>query len=223
MQYLEESTIGREALRRAQVVLSLLRSLDVQRPRILEIGCGNGWLAENLQSMGPVTGIDLADAAIEAARRRVPGVEFETGNILNLKLPTQSFDVVVTLETLSHVEDQRRFVEIAAHVLSNKGYLILTTQNRIINMRNSHVKPPAEGQLRRWCTKKELRALLSPHFKCLQLFTIEPLGDMGFLRIVNSRKLNAVLLRVFSKERIQEIKEFLGWGQTIVALAAKRD
>src|SRR5215813_12328037 len=79
MRYLEKGTIGPEALRRGQVVLSLLCSLDVKQPRILEIGCGNGWLAESLQLMGPVTGVDVADAAIEVARRRVPGVEFASG------------------------------------------------------------------------------------------------------------------------------------------------
>jgi len=101
----------------------------------------------------------------------------------------------------SHVADQRRFIEIAAE-LDNGGHLILTTQNRTVNLRNSRIKAPAEGQLRRWRTKKDLRALLSPRFECLQLFTIEPSGDLGFLRIVNSRMLNAALTRVFSEQRV---------------------
>jgi len=102
----------------------------------------------------------------------------------------------------SHVTDQRRFIEIAAELLDNGGHLILTTQNRTVNLRNSRIKAPAEGQLRRWRTKKDLRALLSPRFECLQLFTIEPSGDLGFLRIVNSRMLNAALTRVFSEQRV---------------------
>jgi len=102
----------------------------------------------------------------------------------------------------SHVTDQRRFIEIVAELLDNGGHLILTTQNRTVNLRNSRIKAPAEGQLRRWRTKKDLRALLSPRFECLQLFTIEPSGDLGFLRIVNSRMLNAALTRVFSEQRV---------------------
>ena len=221
VQHLQEATLGREALRRGDVVLNLLRSLGLQRPRILEIGCANGWLAEHLQEIGPVTGVDISDLAIEAARRRAPGAAFVAGDILQLDFPHGCCDVVVTLETFSHVADQRRFIEIAAELLSNAGYLILVTQNRSVCLRNSRIKPPVEGQLRRWVNRRELRALLSPHFRCLQLFTIEPSGNRGFLRLVNSPKLNAALGLVFPRERIRTLKERLGCGQTIIALARK--
>jgi len=221
LQHLQETTIGREALRRGEVVLSLLRTLGLQRPRILEIGCANGWLAEHLQKIGSVTGVDISDLAIEAARSRVPGAEFVAGDILRLNFPDGCFDVVVTLETFSHVTDQRRFIEVVANVLGKNGHLILATQNRTVYLRNSRIGPPAEGQLRRWVTRKELRGLLSSYFKCLQLFTIEPSGDKGFLRIINSRKVNAALHRLFSEERIRGMKEHWGCGQTIIALAKK--
>jgi 2-polyprenyl-3-methyl-5-hydroxy-6-metoxy-1,4-benzoquinol methylase len=57
MRYLQEDALGQQARRRGQVVFSLVRSLRLQRPRILEIGCGNGWLAEELQMFGPVPGV----------------------------------------------------------------------------------------------------------------------------------------------------------------------
>jgi 2-polyprenyl-3-methyl-5-hydroxy-6-metoxy-1,4-benzoquinol methylase len=222
MRHLQEDTLSREAIHRGEVVLSLIRSLRLQRPRILEIGCGNGWLADQLQMVGTVHGVDLSDASIEAARRRVPGAKFETGDFLEMKLPSGSFDVVVSLETLSHVPDQPRFVEVAARALNARGRLILTTQNRTVYLRKSNVVPPAKGQLRRWLTRRELRHLLNPRFKCSRLFTIEPSGDQGILRIVNSRKLNSVLLRFCRQEAIQKIKANLGFGQTIVVLAEKR-
>ena len=65
-------TVGEETRRRGDEVLGLISSLNLERPRILEIACGNGWLAERLLSFGPVTGGDIADAAIQEARRRVP-------------------------------------------------------------------------------------------------------------------------------------------------------
>jgi SAM-dependent methyltransferase len=222
MRYLQENALGQQARRRGQVVLSLIRSLRLQRPRILEIGCGNGWLAEELQMFGPVLGVDLSDVAIEAARRRVPDAQFETGDILEMNLPAGSFDLVVSLETLSHVADQRRLMAVAAGVLISHGHLILATQNRTVYLRNSSIGPPAQGQLRRWLTRSQLRdLLLGARFRCLRMFTIEPAGDQGFLRIVNSRKLNSVLLRFLSQEAIQVMKEHLGFGQTIIALAEK--
>ena len=128
-------TVGEETRRRGDEVLGLISSLNLERPRILEIACGNGWLAERLLSFGPVTGVDIADAAIQEARRRVPSAEFHSGNILEMGLPHNSFDVVVTLETFSHVADQPKLIEVIANLLRDRGYLILTTQNRSIYTR----------------------------------------------------------------------------------------
>jgi SAM-dependent methyltransferase len=221
--HLQEHTLGDAARRRGQAVLNLVSSLNLRQPHILEIGCANGWLTEQLQLIGTVHGVDLSDASIEEARRRVPGARFEAGDVLEISLPSGSFDLVVSLETLSHVADQRRFVEVAAKVLSSRSHLILATQNRWVYLRRSDVQPPADGQLRRWLTRKELRTLLSQRFKCLRMPTMEPAGDRGILRLVNSRKLNSILRRFFSQDRIQRMKEYWGFGQTIIVLAEKRE
>jgi 2-polyprenyl-3-methyl-5-hydroxy-6-metoxy-1,4-benzoquinol methylase len=221
--HLQEHTLGDAARRRGEVVLNLIGSLNLRRPRVLEIGCGNGWLAERLQMIGTVHGVDLSDASIEEARRRVPGARFEAGDVLQISLPSGSFDLAVSLETLSHVVDQRRFFEVAAKALRSRGHLIIATQNRWVYLRRSDIGPPAHGQLRRWLTRREILNLLSYRFKCLRIFTMEPAGDQGFLRIVNSRKLNSALRRFFSQCAIQRIKERLGFGQTIVVLAEKRE
>jgi hypothetical protein len=137
-------------------------------------------------------------------------------------LPHNSFDVVVTLETFSHVANQPQLVEVIANLLHDRGYLILTTQNRSIYMRNSRIVPPAEGQLRRRVTMQELRRLLSGRFDCLRSGTVEPGGNRGLLRVVNSVKLTSFLSRIFSNERVVRAKERLGLGQTLVMLARKR-
>ena len=50
-------------------------SLADERPlRILDFGCGTGWLAASLTSFGDVTGIDLSLAAIEHGRQEFPDV-----------------------------------------------------------------------------------------------------------------------------------------------------
>jgi 2-polyprenyl-3-methyl-5-hydroxy-6-metoxy-1,4-benzoquinol methylase len=215
-------TVAEESRRRRDEVLTLFSWLNLERPRILEIGCGNGWLAEQLLSFGPITGVDIADKAIQEARRRVSSAEFHSGNILEMRLPHNSFDVVVTLETFSHVADQPQLIEVIANLLRDRGYLILTTQNRSIYMRNSRIVPPAEGQLRRWVTMQELRRLLSGRFDCLRSGTVEPGGNRGLLRVVNSVKLTSFLSRIFSNERVVRAKERLGLGQTLVMLARKR-
>ena len=88
-----------------------------------------------------------------------------------------------TLETFSHVSSQPQFIEVIANLLRESGYLILTTQNRSIYMRDSRVAPPPEGQLRRWVTMPALRAMLSVRFESLRSYTVEPGGNRGLLRI----------------------------------------
>jgi hypothetical protein len=51
---------------------------------------------------------------------------------------------------------------------------------------------------------------------------VEPGGNRGLLRVVNSVKVTSFLSRIFSKERVVRAKERLGLGQTLVMLARKR-
>lgn len=64
--------------------------------RVLDLGCGTGRLALGLSAAGhTVTGIDPAQASIDAAKRK-PGAERVTWRVGTSSLaPEQSFDVVV--------------------------------------------------------------------------------------------------------------------------------
>ena len=218
---MQEATLGDEARRRGEAVLGVVRSLQLNSPRILEIGCGNGWFAAKLSAIGPVYGVDISDAAIEEARRTVKGVTFEAGDFLEMDPEPGSFDIVVTLETLSHVPDQQKLIARAANVLRPGGYIIIATQNRTIYLRREGIQPPARGQLRRWLTVRQLRELLQTSFNVVKIRTMEPNGNKGFLRVVNSYALNSLLRRFFSEDTIRKVKENLGLGQTIIALAQK--
>ena len=48
--------------------------------RILDFGCGTGWLGASLTSFGDVTGIDLSTAAIEHGRQEFPDVQLIAGS-----------------------------------------------------------------------------------------------------------------------------------------------
>src|SRR5215467_7923136 len=73
-------TLHQEKLRQGETALSLLRSLNLQHPQILEVGCANGWLCERLIEFGDVTGLDIADEAVADAKRRVPEARFFAGD-----------------------------------------------------------------------------------------------------------------------------------------------
>ena len=78
-----------------------------------------------------------------------------------------------------------------------------------------------EGQNRRWTDTNELLALLQSKFHVIDLYTATPVSDHGFMRIVNSRKVNWPVRRLFG-DRLDRLKERRGWGWTLMCLAQRR-
>jgi SAM-dependent methyltransferase len=152
----------------------------------------------------------------------MPDVTFVAGDIMSLDFGEHVFDVAISLEVLSHVADQEGFVRKLAHLLKPGGVLILATQNRPILERNTDIQPLQPGQIRRWVDSGELRRLLTPHFKVKRLRSLTPKGRGGFLRLVNSYKLNALLGAVALGRPTERVKVWLGLGWTLMVLAEKR-
>lgn len=207
--------------RQSAVILNWIRSLGRDDLKILDLGCGAGWMSDRLQPFGDVTGIDLADEVIERARQRLPQVRFMSGDVFALDLPEQAFDVVVSLEVLSHVRDQPALVGRVARLLKPGGHFMLATQNRYVLERAEEIGGPIPGQLRHWVDAGELRRLLAMDFELREMTSVMPIGHQGFLRIVNSGKVNYLLTRLFSPRAVERAKERLLFGHTLLALARK--
>lgn len=218
-QSLEHRLPDRVSRLRAEFVLRSLHQLGVRDADILEVGCGTGWFSEQLVQLGRVTAIDLASDIIVRAQRRLPQISFLAGDVLSLDIPSQAFDAIVTMETIAHVAEQKRFVERLAGLLRTDGYLLLTTQNRFVFERREDVAPLGDGQIRRWLSRRELRTLLKRHFRILKLTTLVPTGHRGVLRLINSTRLNRAASKILTVQRVRDIKERCGLGQTIVAVA----
>lgn len=208
-------------LQSAQVlawIAALLRSdLD-----IIDVGCGAGWMSERLAAFGRVTGTDLADEVLERARVRAPHITYISGDFMTLALRPEGFDIAVSLEVLSHVRDQPAFLRRVASLLRPGGRLLLATQNRTVLERWSGVGTATPGQLRHWVNARELRRLLRADFERVELTSVMPVGDQGFLRLVNSTKANRALARVLPGRWIERAKERLLLGHTLMAHARKR-
>jgi ubiquinone/menaquinone biosynthesis C-methylase UbiE len=100
---------------RRRRVYSRIAALSGARPgdRVLDIGCGGGYLARLLAAAvtpgGRVTGIDPSGPAVSYARRRAPGnCSFAVGVAQDLNLPDQAFDVVTSTLAVHHVPEAAR-------------------------------------------------------------------------------------------------------------------
>lgn len=205
----------------AAVITGWLHGLRRNDLNILDAGCGTGWLCEKLRPFGVVTGTDLSHEVLNRARMRVPDVRFVAGNFMTLDFGKAAFDVVTTLEVLSHVADQPAFIAKLAHHLRPGGYLMLATQNRPVLQRYNRIPPPKPGQLRHWVDRNELRSLLAKEFEIVEIFSITPKANKGLMRIINSRTFNRPV-RALVGRRLDRLKEAAGLGWTLMALARRR-
>ena len=221
----ETKSITEWSLARAESIFSLFRSLNLQDPEILDLGCGNGWFTERLADHGRATGTDLSLKAMEEAKVRFPRAAFIGGDLFEVALPAAHYDVVISQQVIAHVLDQARYVKRAASLLKPRGYLILTTPNRFVMERLGDLgwdaTPPEH--LERWLDRKSLMRLLRSRFEILRFTSILPMGQRGILRLVNSTMLNRALNLVMPEARLRALKEWAGLGYTLIVLARKRD
>jgi 2-polyprenyl-6-hydroxyphenyl methylase/3-demethylubiquinone-9 3-methyltransferase len=147
--------------------------------RVLDIGCGGGFLAEEFAALGcQVTGIDPSPVSIGAARahaaERGLRIDYRTGAGEELPVPDASFDVACCCDVLEHVSDVDRVISEAARALEPGGLFLFDTINRTLKSRLLAVKAVQEWRLTRltdvaihewdmFITPAELTAVLRRH------------------------------------------------------------
>ncbi|HXL20397.1 MAG TPA: class I SAM-dependent methyltransferase [Streptosporangiaceae bacterium] len=120
---LHHDIIGRTA------VLAL--SASTAPRRVVDIGCGTGYLLRLLARQWPqateLAGIDPAPSMIEAAAGpgRDERLRFSSGAAERLPCPGSSFDLVVSTTSFDHLSDQQAGLRECARVLMPGGHLML--------------------------------------------------------------------------------------------------
>lgn len=127
------------ALLRSQHKLEMPWILDVIRrnigyhAEILDMGCGGGFLSNDLAVAGhTVTGIDLSTSSLRVAESqdRTHSVRYQQGDVYRVPFPRESFDVVTAMDLLEHVSDPQKVISEATRVLRPGGLFLFNTLNK---------------------------------------------------------------------------------------------
>jgi len=94
----------------------------------LEIGCGTGFVLQNLQKNFPSVefyGSEYYEEGLSFARQRVPSAIFRRLDATKLH-EEEVYDAIGAFDVLEHIEEDGRTLKNLAQALKPKGYLVVT-------------------------------------------------------------------------------------------------
>jgi SAM-dependent methyltransferase len=139
-------------LKRFIRLIRLLEQINVAPPsRLLELGCGTGWMAEFLAITGfDVTGTSISPRDIEDARGRLNSIATK-GLIVQLRFeiaamesiadtigPKNHYDAVFVFEALHHAFDWRRAIQSSFECLRPGGWLLICSEPNLLHTFTSY-------------------------------------------------------------------------------------
>jgi 2-polyprenyl-3-methyl-5-hydroxy-6-metoxy-1,4-benzoquinol methylase len=210
--------------RQRDVALSVARGIGSCELRILDVGCGTGWLGNSLLSFGQVWGADLSLDAVAEGTRRHPAVSLICGNFLTMDIPGQ-FDLVVTADGIAHMPDHAACISRIADLIKPGGTFLLMTENPTVWQRRSTLRPlpPSVPHARpeEWPSLALLRKLLQTAFTIQRVTSIEPGGDRGALWWVENRYVRGGMGRLLGRARWRSLLESAGLGRELIVVAKR--
>lgn len=158
-----ESTI--EHLHRYGIAMEL-----VANKKVLDIACGEGYGSSLLAAKAlHVTGMDIDASAIESAtaKYKKENLSFIISNAEKISAPDSTFDIVVSFETLEHLQHQEAMITEIKRVLRPDGILLISTPDKKNYTDNRNYKNPYHLKE---LYRNEFEALLKSTFRHIRIY-----------------------------------------------------
>lgn len=168
---------------------------------VLDIACGAGYGSSLLFEAGAadVTGVDISAEAIQFALNHYgkAGIKFMDRNAEKFK--NGRYDVIVSFETLEHLEKRQQFLGNLRSMIKDQGVLIISTPNKTIT---SPMKTPSEIRNAyhkyEYIEKDFVAALQNAGFKAIQKF-----GQHAYPGIFKFQPVSRLLRRHWNRDKIE--------------------
>lgn len=148
----------------------LLAQEIAQGKIVLDIASGEGYGSALLaEKATKVIGVDISPDAIKYAQNRYKSdnLVFKIGSCVDIPLPNSIFDLVVSFETLEHVEQHNDMLKEIKRVLKPNGIIIISTPDKL----NYSIKPSYKNPFhKKELFKEEFLQLLQAFFENIIVF-----------------------------------------------------
>jgi len=202
--------------------------------RILDVGCGSGFIIQTLQKHGNVWGVDIEKEAISICKQKKI-LQVKLAKAEKLPFKSASFDMITILDVLEHVDDKKALKELQ-RVLSKKGKLVISV-------------PAYQWMWSKWdeilhhkrrYTKKTLRELLEENgFKIIKIsylysFLLLPAFITRKIKelfsydkyssdfLISNSLINNIFGSLAKLEKIVFFKIGVPFGLSVIAVAQKK-
>ena len=138
--------------------------------KVLDVACGEGYGSDLLaQVADSVLGVDIDAQTVlaAAARYQRANLSFMTADATSIPIEDASIDIVVSFETIEHVEDQAGLWREIKRVLKPEGILVISSPNR--DTYRAERSPNNEFHIKE-LSQEELEADLSRSFVHYQTY-----------------------------------------------------
>jgi len=114
---------------------------------VLSIACGNGYgehMFATEAKAARVIGMDVSEEAIDFAKEHYQAehLEYRVCDALAIDLPDNAVDVVVSFETIEHIEDDIGYLKELRRVLKPGGIALISTPNKAKSLKNYFASKP---------------------------------------------------------------------------------
>ena len=155
---------------------NLVKNILPESAKVLDIGCGQGWVLDYLQRMGcEVTGVEVSEQAATHARQ-VLNLNILIGDVRDINLKPGDYDCVIIWHVLEHVKDPMGLLEHIKMLLKPEGILLVAVpdfaslESKTTNMGWFHLDVPRhlshfeKHQLEQFFTRKGFHKLKFSNF-----------------------------------------------------------
>ena len=184
-----KATPNTDEQQRWEGIKSLIQKIEAPAEgtlKILDLGCGRGWLTNLLSGFGEVKGVEPVAPVVKYANELFPGLDIINADSDKLLQNGYegSFDLVVSSEVLEHVpeEHKNKFALNINLLLKENGFAIISTPRKEAQEEyciNSSLTQPVEE----WLSEKDVE----------QLFINQSFSVQDFMRLTRHTSENTTL------------------------------